>query len=146
MSCKPLTHPSFSTYIWAIWQGLVGCLLSLPSQGFCSISLPYCPHIQNFQHHFSALILFGDNWGAEIARTSCAGLFTFKQGMIRQLRKAFDRSLDKQIIFAPVMWLGQIFWSNFAFAYYSKRHKNVKKLMSLFSKCVLKFIHKTKHC
>jgi len=60
MSCKLLTHPSFSTYIWAIWQGLVGCLLSPPSQstllqssqGFFSISLPYCPHIQNFQHHF----------------------------------------------------------------------------------------------
>jgi len=154
MSCELLTHPSISIYIWAIWLGLVGCLLSLPlqstllqsSHGFCSISFPYCPHIQNFQHHFSALILFGGNWGAEIARTSCADLFTFKWWMIMQLSKAFDRSLNKQIVFAPVMWLGQIFWSNFAFAYCSKRHKNVKKLMSLFSKCVLIFIHKTKHC
>jgi len=75
--------------------------------------LPYCPHIQNFQHHFSALILFGDNWGAEIARTSCASLFPFKQGMDQGVEKAFDRTFDKQIIFAPVTVIHPLMiWQN----------------------------------
>ena len=68
------------------WQGLVGCLLSLPSQStllqssyeflqYLFALLPSHSHLKHLQHCFSALIFFRGIWGAEIARTSCAGLY-----------------------------------------------------------------------
>ena len=63
----------------------MGHLLSLPSQstllqsshGFLQYLFALLPShsiLKHFQHRFSALILFGGNWGAEIAKTSCVGL------------------------------------------------------------------------
>jgi len=71
----------------------VGCLLFLPSQstllqsshGFLQdffALLPSHSGLKHFQHHFSALILFEGNWGAEIARTSCADLLLDNKAVI----------------------------------------------------------------
>ena len=79
MSYKLLTHPSISTYIWTISPVLKG---PCGSSGIHAITIQsshgflqhFFAHIAYFQHYFSALILFGGNWGAEIARISCAGI------------------------------------------------------------------------
>ena len=79
MSYKPLSHPSISTYIWTISLVLTGpcgssaihAITIHSSHGFLQ---HFFAHTAYFQHHFSALDLFGGNWDAEIARISCAGI------------------------------------------------------------------------
>ena len=95
-----LPSPPTSGLSILFWQGLVGHLLSMPSQsshhmGFCSISL----FIFNcFQHHFFALILFGGgNWGAEIARTYCAGIFTSNKGLSGHWAKSLTDPLTNEL-------------------------------------------------
>ena len=85
MSYKLLTHPSISTYIWTISLVLTGpcgsstihAITIQSSHGFLQ---HFFTHTTYFQHHFSALILFEGNWGAEIARVSCSGIQTSKKG------------------------------------------------------------------
>jgi len=66
------------------------------------------------------------------------------------VKQSFWQILWWMNCFAPVMWLGQTFGSNFnfhsGFAYCSKRHRNIKKLISIFLKCVLRCVHRTKQC
>ena len=87
MSCKLLVHSSISTYIYAInivLTGPCGHLLSLShnipiaviTSDFAVSFVLSSLHsgLKHFQHCFSALILFGGNWGAEIAEISCVGI------------------------------------------------------------------------
>ena len=84
MSCKLLTHPSISTYIWAINLVLtrpcgsfaIHAITIQSSHGFLHYIFA---DIHYFQHHFSALIPVGGNWGAEILKKFCR-YFHLKQG------------------------------------------------------------------
>ena len=83
MSCKLLTHPSISTYIWAINLVLTGpcgssAIHAITIRSSNKFLQYFFPIIHYFQHHFS--LFGGGNWGAEIARTSCAGIFTSNKG------------------------------------------------------------------
>ena len=79
MSYTLLTHPSISTYSWTISLVLTGpcgssAIHAITIQSSHGFLQHFFAHIAYFQHYFSALILFGGNWGAEIARISCAGI------------------------------------------------------------------------
>ena len=85
MSCKLLTHPSIYTYILTISLVLTGpcgssAIHAITIQSSHRFLQHFFAHIAYFLHHFSALILFGGNWAAEMARTSCAGIFTSNKG------------------------------------------------------------------
>jgi len=150
MSCIVLTHLSISTYIWAIKYCSDRAFGSsaIPPIRIYSIavitwvfvmSLPCCPYIQDFQHHFSALILFGGNWGAEIAITSCACLFTSNREWLGSWAKPLIDSLTNESFLHHYVIRTDL-WNNFnfAFSYCSKRYTNINKLVLLFSKCVLR--------
>ena len=75
------------------WKGLLGHLLSLPSQStllqsshrFLQYFFALQPShsiLKHVQHCFPALILFGGNSGAEIARMSYAGLSLDNEAVI----------------------------------------------------------------
>ena len=88
MSCKLLAHPSISTYICAINIVLAGpcesstiplitifsvaVITSVFAVSFCLNVITFWPRA--FPASFSALILFGGNWGVEISKLSCAGI------------------------------------------------------------------------
>ena len=153
MSCIVLTHLSISTYIWAI--------KSCSDRAFGSSAIPpitiysiavitwvfvvcLCPAALTFRISSIIFLLwssFGGNWGAEIARTSCACLFTSNREWLGSWAKLLIDSLMNESFFHHYVIRTDL-WNNFnfdnAFSYCSKRYTNIKKLVLLFSKCVLR--------